>query len=134
MKNQSRINEIMKGEFNEMESIIGDNMQSIVNLFLFNPIELQDGWDMVLHPMEFKNIGDCLPIDYCDGDNSIIVCEFYVGDADHIQLDEESIESLEELLQVRKKINLVKNNESKSIIINIKLLEDKQIQNILNIL
>jgi hypothetical protein len=62
---------------NDIEHKLGINMQSIVNLFTPNPIELQDGWDMILSPMEFKNIGDCTPPNIY---KNTINCQFYVGE------------------------------------------------------
>lgn len=71
---------------NGMQNLLGKNMESFINLFFYKPIQLQDGWDMVLNYKEFKNIGDCTPIEIesSNENTTIYSFELYVGDARNV--------------------------------------------------
>jgi|GEM_PF-2204324 hypothetical protein len=74
----------MKNELtiNGMQNLLGKNMDSFINLFFYKPIQLQEGWQMVLNSSKFKNIGDCTLIQEKDNKDNLTIysCELYIGD------------------------------------------------------
>lgn len=81
MENKTINQDVLR--LNEIEYLFGTNMESFINRFFYKPIQLQDGWDMVLNSSEFVNVGDCTPIEIesSNEDTTIYSFEFYVGDA-----------------------------------------------------
>ena len=65
-----------------MQNLLGANMDSLINLFFYKPIQLQEAFHMVLNSSKFKNIGDCTLIQEKDNKDNLTIysCELYIGD------------------------------------------------------